>query len=152
MCPFRADNISQAVERRGVLLEQLGAMSTKIKGRVRLGSVELRLVAADTAPSQQVPSLHFRSWHRFSVRVPSVAIVHRQLIDSGLGSLRKPFQVMPGLSESMVTLPSGVILQLTQQELWKMIPMLAVKWTKSRLLQRSMRFKIKLDISEISSL
>lgn len=51
MCPFRADNISQAVERRGVLLEQLGAMSTKIKGRVRLGSVELRLVAADTAKS-----------------------------------------------------------------------------------------------------
>ncbi|MBS7622189.1 hypothetical protein KEJ39_00735 [Candidatus Bathyarchaeota archaeon] len=132
-----------------LLLEQLGAVSTEAKGRVKLGSVELRLVAADPTPRQQLPSLHFRGWHRFSVKVPSVTIVHRQLIYSGLGSLRKPFRVMPGLSESMVTLPSGAILQLTQQELWKMMPMLAVEWTKSRLLQRPMRFKIKPVIPEI---
>jgi len=125
------------------LLEQLGATRTETKGRVKLGSVEVRLVAADIVPSQQLPSLHFRGWHRVSVGVPSVTIVHRQLMDSGFRALQNPFQVTPGLSESMVTLPSGVILQLTEQELWKMIPVLAVEWMKSRLFGRSMRFEIK---------
>jgi hypothetical protein len=50
---------------------------------------------------------------------------------------------MPGLSESMATLPSGTIVQLTQQELWKMMPILALEWTRSKISRSSTKFKTK---------
>jgi hypothetical protein len=131
------------LEDERALLEQLGAVSAGTKGIVMLNSVEVRLVSSDVGPSQQLPGLHFGGWHRLSVRVPSVTTAHRQLIDSGFKSLQKPFQVMPGLSESMVTLPSGAIVQLTQQELWKMMPILALEWTRSKISRRQITFKTK---------
>jgi len=124
-------------------LEQLGAVSAGTKGSVMLDSVEVRLVSSDVGPSQQLPGLHFGGWHRLSVRVPSVTIAHRRLIDSGFKSLQKPFQVMPGLSESMVTLPSGAIVQPTQQELWRMMPILVLEWTRSKISRRPITFKTK---------
>jgi hypothetical protein len=131
------------MEDERALVEELDAVSVGTKSRVMLGSVEVRLVSSDVGPSQQLPSLHFRGWHRLGVRVPSVTIAHRQLIDSGFKSLQKPFQVMPGLSESMVTLPSGAIVQLTQQKLSKMIPILALKWTRSKISRRPITFRTK---------
>jgi hypothetical protein len=57
--------------------------------------------------------------------------------------LEKPFQVMPGLKEGMVYTPSGLILQVTEERLVRMMPVIAWHWFRSRLSSRPMSFRAK---------
>lgn len=41
----------------------------------------------------------------------------------------------------MLHTPSGLIVQITRERLWRMMPSLAVDWIRSRLAHRPMRFR-----------
>lgn len=54
-----------------------------------------------------------------------------------------PFQVMPGLCEAMLRLPSGLVVQPVEQKLWKMLLVVGVRALAARLAGQPLRFKLK---------
>jgi hypothetical protein len=57
--------------------------------------------------------------------------------------LEKPFQAMPGLKEGMLYTASGLILQVTEECLVRMMPVIAWHWVRSRLSGRPISFRAK---------
>jgi hypothetical protein len=114
----------------------LGA--TAQDGHLWLGDVELRLnehPGADT-----VPTPHFPGWHRLSSNVKDLGRANHDLLASGFQVLVPPFRVLPGLDEAMLHTPSGLIVQITRERLWRMLPAIAREWLTARLAHRPMRF------------
>jgi hypothetical protein len=50
------------------------------------------------------------------------------------------YKVMPGLYESMIQLPSGLVVQPLNERLWMMIPYYCVKWVLTKLTRKRPRF------------
>ncbi|MEM2941919.1 MAG: hypothetical protein QXT81_00630 [Candidatus Bathyarchaeia archaeon] len=142
--PFLRFDLTEAQTSIPAALLNVGKVSLELLGHVEgerlesgvLSSVEIDGPELDEIPFSPAPEMNIVCHPAETPRVRSVQIMslrpledERLLLEQlgavstetkgrvKLGSLRKPFRVMPGLSESMVTLPSGAILQLTQQEL-----------------------------------
>ena len=62
---------------------------------------------------------------------------------SSLQSVVEPFQVMPGLKEAMLVLPSHLILQIAEESRLKMTPSLALERVKSKFSGQHIHFKSK---------
>ena len=54
-----------------------------------------------------------------------------------------PYQVLPGLCEAMLWLPSGLVVQPVEQKLWKMLPVVGVRRRAARMAGRPLRFKTR---------
>jgi hypothetical protein len=107
-------------------------------GQMRLGDVELRLI--DRPGADTVPTPYFPGWHRLSSKVQDLDRSKQDLLASGFEVLVPSFRVMPGLDEAMLHTPSGLIVQITRERLWRMLPSIAREWLTARLAHRPMRF------------
>ena len=136
---------SMPKEDAAVFIDYTGAAMDEPERPLKMGNVTVRLIAAESLPSDLPPDLFFPGWHRLGVQVPSVSDSYEMMASSGssLTGLVEPFQVMPGLKEAMLLSPSGLILQITEESLLKMSPALAVEWVHSKFSGHRMRFKTK---------
>ena len=136
--------LTQTPERdEAALVGCLGATTVEKERSLSLGPTTIRLVRAAGHHVQEEPGLAYPGWHRMGVKVASVSEAHKRMIDWGLRTLVEPYQVMPGLAESMLLLPSGLIVQPTEEHLWKMMPVLALEWMRSKISGRPITFKTK---------
>jgi hypothetical protein len=126
-------------------IDYLGATMDKPDSPLELTGVGLQLTGAEGLPPEETPGLFFPGWHRMSVYVPSAIESYDSMTASGstLERLVDPFQVMPGLREAMLLLPSKLILQITEESLLKMTPSLLLEWVRSKFSGHRMRFTTK---------
>lgn len=105
--------------------------------------IVLREGAAEQgAPAGETP-LHAEGWHRLSFGCDDLPRSHDRLLGAGLLEVLAPFRVMPGLQESMLRTPSGLLVQLTQEQLWKMLPAMVGPWIAAKVSRRKMRFRVQ---------
>ncbi|GAK59423.1 hypothetical protein U27_06407 [Candidatus Vecturithrix granuli] len=132
-------------EDAAAFIDYTGATMAGPENSLDLCGIAIRLVETEGIPPKELPGLFFPGWHRLSVHVPSVSESYETMSASGssLESLVEPFQVMPGHKEAMLSLPSHVILQLTEESFLKMTPSLAVEWVKSKFSGHRMRFNTR---------
>jgi hypothetical protein len=136
--------LTQTPERdEAALVGCLGATAVEKERTVDLGGTTVRLVRVARHHVDEEPGLAYPGWHRMGVKVASVSEAHKCMIEWGLRTLVEPYQVMPGLTESMMLLPSGLIVQPTEEHLWKMMPILALEWMRSKISGRPIMFKTK---------
>lgn len=64
----------------------------------------------------------FHGWRRFSLSVNKLQLAVALLERAGAVTVIPIFQVMPGLQEAMMRLPSGLIVQPVEQKLLRMMP------------------------------
>lgn len=136
---------SMPKEDAAAFIDHTGATMAEPGSPLDLSGVAIRLVEAEGLPSGKTPGLFFPGWHRLSVHVSSVTESYNSMAASGssLQSLLEPLQVMPGLKEAMLSFPSKLILQITEESLLKMTPSLALEWVKAKFSGHRMRFKTK---------
>jgi len=130
-------------EDEAALVEFSGGVGKQSGDALEIGEVSIHLVTVEADRPAENPGLAFPGWHRLSVKVSSAVEFYNRLTESGLLPLKKPFQVMPGLKEAMVYTPSGLILQVTEERLVRMMPVMAWHWARSRLSGRPMSFRTK---------
>lgn len=136
----------------GRLQEDLGALMTCCGATpgdgadvVRLGDVTLRFHPLDVCgdvpdPGQVDPGLRLPGWHRLMLSGEPVLQATPRLAQR-LEVLLPPFLVMPGLREAMFVMPSGLVLQITEQQLWKMMPVFLAHKLIGALRGRPVRMK-----------
>lgn len=134
---------SMPKEDAAAFIDYTGATIADPGSPLDLGGIALRLIDTAGIPLKESPGLFFPGWHRLGVHVASVNESYDLMAASGssLQSLVEPFQVMPGLKEAMLSLPSRLILQITEESFLKMTPSIAVEWVKSKFSGHRMRFK-----------
>lgn len=125
-----------------VLTELFGAKKSSTPSSFDLSGVQIILTPRESTVSKELPSTAFPGWHRLSFQVSSVRQAYTHLIANGLCSLGGPMSVLPGFNEAMIVTVSGLILQVTEQHLWKMLPILAVHSIKSALTKRPIQFRV----------
>jgi len=124
-------------------VECLGATTVEKERSLNFGPITIRLVRAAGHHRHEETGLAYPGWHRIGVKVTSASEAHKRMNEWGLRTLVEPYQVMPGLTEAMVLLPSGLVVQPTEEHLWKMMPILALEWMRSKISQRPIMFKIR---------
>lgn len=132
-------------EDAAAFIDYTGATMHEPDSPLDLSGVLVRLISTGGLPDEETPNLFFPGWHRFSVRVPSVIEAYDSMTSSGssLRSLVEPFQVLPGMKEAMLSFPSQLIFQITEESILKMTPSLALEWVKSKFSGHRIRFKVK---------
>jgi hypothetical protein len=130
-------------EDAAAFIDYTGATQDEPEKPLNVCGITIRLLETEGIPSLESPGLFFPGWHRLSVQVSSVSESYDIMAASGssLQSLVEPFQVMPGLEEAMLLLPSHLILQITEESFLKMSPSIALEWVKSKFSGHGMRFK-----------
>ncbi len=128
-----------------VLQNCCGAEPGDDAGSVRFGGVVLRFRPLDVSggiPDSGAidPGLRLPGWHRLMLAGEPVLAAAPRLA-SHLDVLLPPFLVMPGLREAMFTMPSGLVLQITEQQLWKMLPVFLAHKVIGALRDRPVRLK-----------
>ncbi len=88
------------------------------------------------------PNQSLHGWHRITLSCSDHKKATKQLQEAGAEILIPPYKVMPGLEESMIMLPSGIILQPVVEKLWKMLPFIMLKWIAAKILRHPIRFKL----------
>jgi catechol 2,3-dioxygenase-like lactoylglutathione lyase family enzyme len=94
----------------------------------------------DRQASSDIPGLAFAGWHRLSFKVPSLPTTYHSLVAQGWQTAVPPLRVLPGLSEAMFYLPSGLLIQITEEHVGTMLPVLAWQWVKSRFTRKPIQF------------
>lgn len=132
-------------EDAAALIDYTGATRAEPTQPLELSGTAIRLKDVAGLPDQATPGLFFPGWHRFSVSVNSVTESYDFMAasDSSLQKIVEPFQVMPGLKEAMLALPSHVILQITEQSRVKMTPAIALEWLKAKFARQHIHFTSK---------
>lgn len=130
-------------EDAAAFIDYTGATMDDPEKPLNVSGIPIRLIETEGIPPEESPGLFFPGWHRLGVQVSSVNESYDAMAASGssLQSLVEPFQVMPGLKEAMLALPSHLILQITEESFLKMTPAIAVEWVKSKFSGHRMRFK-----------
>lgn len=77
-----------------------------------------------TQPSQlsREELAHTAGWRRFSLTGEPIQVMVERLQNLGCTVVEPVFEVMPGLEEAFLVLPSGVMVQPVQENLLKLIP------------------------------
>jgi hypothetical protein len=113
---------------------------------LHLGGVALRFVPQEGQAAPQTiddPGQRLSGWHR-------IGLACRRL-EEGVAALERaggrievpPYQVLPGLREAMLRLPSGLVVQPVEQHLWRMLPYTGVQMVLARLKGRPLRYKAR---------
>ncbi|MBN1659099.1 MAG: hypothetical protein JXA93_11880 [Anaerolineae bacterium] len=111
---------------------------------LQLGTVTLRFrpLAYGTAPGTIVdPGQRLPGWHRIGLACKRLEEGTAVLVQAGARVEEPPYQVLPGLREAMLRLPSNLMVQPVEQKLWKMLPVVGVRALACRLTGRPLRFK-----------
>jgi len=112
-------------------------------GVLALGEVWLRFLPAPGADTAPDPEQCLPGWHRIGLAHPRLEEAVSALVQAGGRVEAPPYQVLPGLREAMLRLPSGLVVQPVEQKLWKMLPVVAARSLVARLAGRPLRFKTK---------
>lgn len=113
------------------------------KGLLTLGEVRVRFLPAPGAEPVPDPEQQLPGWHRIGLAHPRLGEAVAALAEVGVEMEVPPFQVMPGLCEAMLRLPSGLVVQPVEQKLWKMLLVVGVRALAARLAGQPLRFKTK---------
>jgi hypothetical protein len=134
---------SMPKEDAAAFIDHTGATMSEPGSPLDLNGVTVRLVKTDGLPSEEPPELFFPGWHRLSMQVSSVTESYDSMAASGsnLRGLLEPFQIMPGIKEAMLSFPSHLILQITEESRLKMTPSLTLEWVKAKFSGHRMRVK-----------
>lgn len=122
------------------LIQLLGEDQPQCAEVSRFGPLHFESCLIDQLPSSSLPGLAFAGWHRLSFKVPSLLTTYRTLVAQGWQTAAPPLQVLPGLSEAMFHLPSGLLIQITEEHVGTMLPVLAWQWVKSRFTRKPIQF------------
>ena len=125
---------------RACMLKMCDADAQPTETGLMQDTTEIRLIRTGGVVPSSKPTLTFAGWNRMSVRTSSLKMAWRNLTMGGLRPLMPPFQVMPGRSMAMVQTPSGLILQLTEQRNFTMLPALYWRGFLSRLSGKPIEF------------
>jgi hypothetical protein len=106
-----------------------------------LGEVLLRFGPESGAELPPDPEQRLAGWHRIGLACPQLEDAVTALARAGGQIEIPPYQVMPGLREAMLRLPSGLVVQPVEQKLWKMLPVVGVQALAAKVAGRSLRFK-----------
>ena len=131
---------SSAVAEDLAVLQACGG-TVKEEGVLTLGEVQVRFAPAPGAGPVADPDQSLPGWHRLGLAHPRLEEAVAALVKAGAAVVVPPYQVLPGLREAMLRLPSGLVVQPVEQKLWRMLPTIAVKGLAARLTGRPLRFK-----------
>ena len=113
--------------------------------RLELGGTVLRFSALpDPVPplvsdaGQRLPG-----WHRLGLACRRLEDGVASLVGVGAQVEVPPYQVLPGLREAMLRLPSGLVVQPVEQKLWRMLPAIGLQALACKVARRSLRFSTK---------
>ncbi len=108
---------------------------------VGLGGTTLRLLPSGKAVAPRPePNMGTLGWHRIGLGCAALEPAVEALAATSAELLLAPFEVMSGLREAVFQLPSGLLVQPVEQKLYKMLPVIAVKWLAAKLTGRPLRF------------
>lgn len=113
------------------------------KGVLTLGEVQVRFLPAPGAEPVPDPEQRLPGWHRIGLAHPRLEEATVALAEAGAEVMVPPYQVLPGLREAMLRLPSGLVVQPVEQKLWKMLPVVGARSLAARLAGRPLRFKTR---------
>jgi catechol 2,3-dioxygenase-like lactoylglutathione lyase family enzyme len=122
------------------LAQLLGAGQSQHNGVSHFERLHFESCPTDRLSSSSLPGLAFAGWHRLSFKVPSLSATYHSLVAQGWQTAAPPFRVLPGLSEAMFYLPSGLLIQITEEHVGTMLPVLAWQWIKSRFTRKPIQF------------
>ncbi len=133
---------SSAVAEDLEVLRACGGTVTQ-EGVLTLGKV--RVCFAPAPGGEPAPDLEQRlpGWHRIGLAHPRLEEAVAALVQAGGQVEVAPYQVLPGLREAMLRLPSGLVVQPVEQKLWKMLPVVGIRALATRLAGRPLRFKTR---------
>ncbi len=131
---------SQLEADQAMLAQLLGDIPPQPGNLLYFDRVNIEWCGADQLSSSDIPGLAFAGWHRLSFKVPSLPTTYNSLAAQGWRTAVPPLRVLPGLSEAMFYLPSGLLIQITEEHVGTMLPVLAWQWVKSRFTQKPIQF------------
>jgi hypothetical protein len=113
---------------------------------VELGDTLLRFSSrAGTGSPRRVagPGQRLPGWHRIGLACQRLEDAVSALVQAGAQVEVPPYQVLPGLREAMLRVPSGLVVQLVEQKLWQMLPVVGVLALMAKLAGQPLRFKTR---------
>jgi len=81
-------------------------------------------------------------WHRIGLSCKDIDAATKEIVNAGGKILVSPYKVLPGMYESMIYFPSGLIVQPLVQKLWKMLPVMILKGISTKFTSHGMRFRV----------
>jgi hypothetical protein len=133
---------SCAVEKDLGVLHRCGGTVSQ-DGALSLGKVLLRFGPESGEELPPDPEQRLAGWHRIGLACPQLEGGVAVLARAGGQVVVPPYQVMPGLREAMVRLPSGLVVQPVEQKLWKMLPVFGIQALAAKAAGRPLRFKAR---------
>jgi hypothetical protein len=112
-------------------------------GVLALGEVRLRFLPAPGADAAPDLEQCLPGWHRIGLAHPRLEEAVAALVQAGGQVEVAPYQVLPGLREAMLRLPSGLVVQPVEQKLWMMLPVVGLRSLAARLTGQPLRFKTR---------
>jgi hypothetical protein len=113
------------------------------EGVLTLREVRVRFLPAPSAEPVPDPEQCLPGWHRLGLAHPRLEEAVLALTRAGAEVNVPPYQVMPGLREAMLRLPSGLVVQPVEQKLWKMLPVVGIQALAARVAGMPLRFKTR---------
>ena len=132
----------QAETDRARLAQRLGEGQPQHAEVSRSVRLHFESCPTDRLSSSSLPGLALAGWHRLSFKVPSLSTTYRALAAQGWQTAAAPFRVLPGLSEAMFYLPSKLLIQISEEHVGMMLPVLAGHWARSKLRRKPIQFHI----------
>jgi hypothetical protein len=126
-----------AVTGEGVLM--LGEASSQGSAQ----GVQIRFLPAPGAELAPDPEQRLAGWHRIGLACKCLDVAVSALAQGGGQIEVPPYQVLPGLREAMLRLPSGLVVQPVEQKLWKMLLAVGVQALAAKVAGHPLRFKTK---------
>jgi hypothetical protein len=113
------------------------------EGVLTLREVRVRFLPASGVEPVPDPKQRLPGWHRLGLAHPRLEEAVVALTGAGAEVNVPPYQVLPGLREAMVRLPSGLVVQPVEQKLWKMLPVVGFQALAAKIAGRPLRFKMR---------
>ena len=99
-----------------------------------------RAPARSTTETETAEGEYFAGWHRLGLTCSDLESTLTRLEGLGLAPMVPAYNVLPGLDEALLQLPSGLVIQPVRQRLWKMLPVIGSKKIVAALTHRPIRF------------
>jgi hypothetical protein len=138
--------VAEVVVRSSAVHDDLGVLqacggAVAEEGVLALGESQLRFLPTPGAELPPDPEQQSPGWHRIGLACKCLEEGVSVLTQAGAQVELPPYQVMPGLREAMLRLPSGLVVQPVEQALWKMLPVVGVQALVAKVAGRPLRFK-----------
>jgi hypothetical protein len=115
------------------------------ESRLELGNTALCFSAlpGPTPPLMADAGQRLPGWHRIGLACRRLEEAASALVQAGGRVEVPPYQVLPGLREAMLRLPSGLVVQPVEQKLWQMLPAVGAQALACKLTGRPLRFSTR---------